>query len=45
MTVLFYLKGQTALVNESIMMSIGVYAYGESRFELTFNPCSANIDR
>ena len=22
---------------------IGVYAYGESRFELTFDPCSANI--
>jgi hypothetical protein len=45
MTVLFHLEGQTALVNESIMMSIGVYAYGESRFELTFNPCSANINR
>jgi len=45
MTVLFHLEGQTALVNESIMMSIGVYAYGESHFELTFNPCSANIDR
>jgi hypothetical protein len=45
MTVLFHLEGQTALANESIMMSIGVYAYGESRFELTFNPCSANIDR
>jgi hypothetical protein len=45
MTVLFHLEGQSALANESIMMSIGVYAYGESRFELTFNPCSANIDR
>jgi hypothetical protein len=45
MTVLFHLEGQTALRNESIMMSIGVYAYGERRFELTFNPCSANIDR
>lgn len=22
---------------------IGVYAYGEARFDLTFNPCSANI--
>jgi hypothetical protein len=22
---------------------IGVYAYGESRFDLTFNPCNANI--
>jgi hypothetical protein len=24
---------------------IGVYAYGESHFDLTFNPCSANIWR
>jgi hypothetical protein len=24
---------------------IGVFAYGESRFDLTFNPCSANIAR
>jgi hypothetical protein len=45
MTVLFHLEGETALRNETIMMSIGVYAYGERRFELTFNPCSANIDR
>lgn len=45
MTVLFHLEGQSALVSESIMMSIAVYAYGESRFELTFNPCSANINR
>jgi hypothetical protein len=45
MTVLFHLQGETALTNESIMMSIGVYAYGESRFELLFNPCNANIDR
>ncbi|KAH7090290.1 hypothetical protein FB567DRAFT_617679 [Paraphoma chrysanthemicola] len=44
MTVLFHMQGETALTNESIMMSIGVYAYGESRFELLFNPCNANID-
>ena len=25
-------------------MYIGVFAYGESRFDLTFNPCNANID-
>ena len=25
-------------------MYIGVFAYGEQRFELTFNPCSANIN-
>jgi hypothetical protein len=45
MTVLFHLGGETALISEDIMMSIGVYAYGESRFELTFNPCDANIAR
>jgi hypothetical protein len=45
MTIMFHLEGQTALTNESIMMSIGVFAYGEIRFELTFNPCSANIYR
>jgi hypothetical protein len=39
------LEGDTALTSEDIMMSIGVFAYGESRFELAFNPCSANIDR
>ncbi|KAF2263468.1 TRP-domain-containing protein [Lojkania enalia] len=43
MTVLFHLAGDTALKNESIMMYIGVFAYGESRFDLTFNPCNANI--
>ncbi|KAF2873195.1 hypothetical protein BDV95DRAFT_490291 [Massariosphaeria phaeospora] len=43
MTILFHLGGETALRNEAIMMYIGVYAYGESRFDLTFNPCSANI--
>ena len=27
----------------SLLVYIGVYAYGESRFEITFNPCQANI--
>ncbi|KAK5229617.1 hypothetical protein LTR72_001148 [Exophiala xenobiotica] len=44
MTVLFHLEGSSALTNESLMMYIGVFAYGESRFNLTFNPCSANIN-
>ncbi|KAF2465932.1 TRP-domain-containing protein [Lindgomyces ingoldianus] len=43
MTVLFHLAGETALTNEALMMYIGVFAYGEGRFDLTFNPCSANI--
>jgi hypothetical protein len=44
MTVLFHLGGNSALTNESLMLYIGVFAYGEQRFELTFNPCNANID-
>ncbi|OCK89298.1 TRP-domain-containing protein [Cenococcum geophilum 1.58] len=44
MTVLFHLAGNTAIKNESLMMYIGVFAYGESRFDLTFNPCYANIN-
>lgn len=45
MTVLFHLAGNSAIANESLMMYIGVYAYGESRFDLLFNPCAANIAR
>ena len=43
MTILFHLSGGTALKNESLMMSIDFYAYGRSRFNLTFDPCNANI--
>ena len=45
MTILFHLEGNSALANESVILYIGVYAYGESRYDLTFNPCGANIDR
>jgi hypothetical protein len=45
MTVQFHLAGNSNLRNEALMMYIGVYAYGESRFDLTFNPCNANIAR
>ncbi|KAK7723297.1 hypothetical protein SLS57_004491 [Botryosphaeria dothidea] len=44
MTVLFHLAGDTSIVSEGLMMYIAVYAYGESQFELIFNPCNANID-
>ena len=44
MTVLFHLGGNTGVHNESLMMHIGVFAYGEARFDLTFNPCNANIE-
>ncbi|KAI9682518.1 MAG: hypothetical protein M1829_000311 [Trizodia sp. TS-e1964] len=43
MTVLFHLEGSTGIHNESLMMYIGVFAYGVSRFDITFNPCDANI--
>ncbi|KAF2212438.1 hypothetical protein CERZMDRAFT_41440, partial [Cercospora zeae-maydis SCOH1-5] len=43
MTILWHMAGETGVTNDSIMMSIGVYAYGENRYELIFNPCDANI--
>lgn len=43
MTVAFHLQGNTAVANESLMLYIGVFAYGEARFDLTFNPCNAQI--
>lgn len=45
MTVQFHLAGDTNLNDQALMMYIGVFAYGESRFDLTFNPCDANIAR
>lgn len=45
MTVLFHLAGNTAVAHDNLMMYIGVYAYGENRFDLIFNPCNANIYR
>ncbi|KAI1007844.1 hypothetical protein K3495_g383 [Podosphaera aphanis] len=43
MTVLFNMAGTTSLRNESVMLYISVEAYGEDRFNLVFNPCSANF--
>lgn len=43
MTVTFHFAGTTNLTREDLMLYIGVFAYGESRFDLTFNPCGANI--
>ncbi|KAL1886787.1 hypothetical protein Plec18167_000722 [Paecilomyces lecythidis] len=43
MTVTFNLEGQTSIPQDNVMLYIGVFAYGESRMTLTFNPCSANI--
>ncbi|KAI5370770.1 putative ML-like domain, transient receptor potential channel Flc/Pkd2 [Septoria linicola] len=43
MTILWHMAGETGVADDDVMMSIGVYAYGENRFELIFNPCDANI--
>jgi hypothetical protein len=43
MTVTFHIEGTTALKREAVMLYLGVYAYGESRFEIAFNPCGTNI--
>ncbi|KAF7561225.1 hypothetical protein G7046_g2921 [Stylonectria norvegica] len=43
LTVLFHLDGTTNIRNESLMMHISVEAYGENRFNMTYDPCKANI--
>jgi hypothetical protein len=43
MTVVFNLAGTTNLKNESLMLYFSVEAYGEDRYDLVFNPCSANF--
>lgn len=42
-TILFHLDGTTSLKSEALMMYISVEAYGQSRFTMTFDPCSVNI--
>ncbi|KAK3941899.1 TRP-domain-containing protein [Diplogelasinospora grovesii] len=43
LTIVFHLDGTSNIKNESLMMNIAVEAYGTSRFEQTFDPCSLNI--
>ncbi|KJX92034.1 hypothetical protein TI39_contig5954g00001 [Zymoseptoria brevis] len=43
MTVLFHLAGETGVKSDVVMLYIGVFAYGENRFDLVFDPCNANI--
>lgn len=45
MTVLFHLAGETGVKSDVVMLYIGVFAYGENRFDLVFDPCNANIAR
>lgn len=43
-TVLFHLDGQSSIANESLVMRFSMDAYGENRFQMTFDPCFTNID-
>lgn len=43
-TVLFHLDAQSSIANESLVMSISMFAYGQSRLRMTFDPCFINID-
>ncbi|KIW09606.1 uncharacterized protein PV09_00474 [Verruconis gallopava] len=43
MTIIFDIQGSTNLTRDAVMIYIGVFAYGETRFELPFDPCKANI--
>lgn len=45
MTVQFHLAGNTQVANDSVMLYIGVYAYGRNYFDMIFNPCGSNIAR
>lgn len=43
-TVMVHWAGTTALLNQSLMMYLAVYAYGKTYWELPFNPCNANLN-
>ncbi|KAF3490726.1 uncharacterized protein GIQ15_00243 [Arthroderma uncinatum] len=43
LTVVFHLDGHTSILNESLMMYIGLFAYEKKGFDLIFDPCNANI--
>ncbi|KAM4065057.1 transient receptor potential (TRP) ion channel domain-containing protein [Hirsutella rhossiliensis] len=43
LTVLFHLDGTTNIQSENLILHISVQAYGENRFNMTYDPCKANI--
>ncbi|KJZ79361.1 hypothetical protein HIM_01512 [Hirsutella minnesotensis 3608] len=43
LTVLFHLDGTTNVARENLILHISVEAYGENRFNMTYDPCKANI--
>lgn len=42
-TVLFHLDGRSFITNESLLIHISMEAYGQNRFQMTFDPCHVNI--
>jgi hypothetical protein len=43
MTIMFHLQGSSLVTGVPLILRIGVYAYGEDRFSLLFNPCNTNM--
>ncbi|KAG5929074.1 hypothetical protein E4U42_007224 [Claviceps africana] len=43
LTVLFHLDGTTNLRKEDVILHFTVEAYGENRFNMTYNPCKAGV--
>ncbi|KAK1825749.1 hypothetical protein QBC39DRAFT_400623 [Podospora conica] len=43
LTTVFYVDGNTSLSNESLLINLEVAAYGEDRYQVTFDPCVLNL--
>ncbi|PFH62496.1 hypothetical protein XA68_13235 [Ophiocordyceps unilateralis] len=43
LTVVFHLDGTSNIRRENLILHISVEAYGENRFNMTYDPCKANI--
>ncbi|KAK5654427.1 hypothetical protein OQA88_7337 [Cercophora sp. LCS_1] len=43
LTIAFHIDGTTNIKNESLMMHIAVEAYGQTRYEMAFDPCFLNL--
>ncbi|PHH84443.1 hypothetical protein CDD83_1935 [Cordyceps sp. RAO-2017] len=43
LTVLFHLDGTSNIRRENLVLHISVDAYGQNRFNMTYDPCKANI--
>ncbi|PQK14972.1 hypothetical protein BB8028_0005g04900 [Beauveria bassiana] len=43
-TVFFYLNGASNIRKESLALHLSIQAYGETRFNMTYDPCKAHMD-